>query len=125
MALHSKLLLRNASSDAADAGTSSSDGEEGSSNSIALEIEALLGKGVVHYFPKQLMQRINASELSFDPDLMFCDSKEFAASKAEHRAQQLQQQSPKLESTPTSAAVGAAVSSVMMLALALYVGLGV
>ena len=82
-----------------------------------------LRSGQVHYFPKQLMQRINASELSFDPDLMFCDSKEFAASEAEHRA--LQQENLKPETTSTSAVVGAAVSSVLMLALALYVGLGV
>ena len=36
----------------------------------------------MHYFPKQLMSRINACELAFDPDLMFCDAEEFAEESA-------------------------------------------
>ena len=76
----------------------------------------------MHYFPKQLMSRINACELAFDPDLMFCDAEEFAEESAHgtaHNDEKVDEEMPS-----KSAVFGATVSSLLMLGLALYLGLG-
>ena len=62
----------------------------------------------MHYFPKQLMSRINACELAFDPDLMFCDAEEFAEESAHgtaHNDEKVDEEMPS-----KSAVFGATVS---------------
>ena len=75
----------------------------------------------LHYFPKQLMDRIGHCELAFDPDdpdLTFDDTSVMPTGGSSWHGDE------KEEEASIGAVVGAAVSSLLMLGLALYVGLG-